>query len=482
MGISFLGALGYGGGGFIDGMNEYEKRQQAQMENEQRGRDLDAQTAYGNALTGAQGSWAQQPNSIWQRLAGLFGQAQEEQRNPMGATALPEGVQPVQQEQNSFDRIGNMLRQEMGGGPAPMPQAQGAPPNMPQGPMGAATPMPQAQPMQPQMGGGQLMPGRMSLPDIAQRVAAANPGAPPHVIAGAIDRFRPWMSDEAKIQWQQAQLTLREAQLQQRENNAQQRFTQNERRIDQGDERLAQQGETSRRRLEQGDRRLGIQEEQGNRRLTTGETNAETRRRGQENTADYRTQRLGQIERQIEQRGQQMAAVEQRFQQRMANAKDEKDRAAAIREYEQAWKQYSEATGRIIQAQSAAMSAQERSQLLSGVTKQREEAMRKLEQFRGQPSNVYSPRIGNTSMPTQLSQPATTEEEAAQGKVERSQTVQGARRQEQGGKSTMRAEPQQPAQAGPPPQALQSLKEGIVTTFANGQRWTLRNGKPEQVQ
>ena len=33
-----------------------------------------------------------------------------------------------------------------------------------------------------------------------------------------------------------------------------------------------------------------------------------------------------------------------------------------------------------------------------------------------------------------------------------------------------------------PPAALNKLKEGVVTTFSNGQKWTLRNGKPAQVQ
>jgi hypothetical protein len=34
----------------------------------------------------------------------------------------------------------------------------------------------------------------------------------------------------------------------------------------------------------------------------------------------------------------------------------------------------------------------------------------------------------------------------------------------------------------PPPRALQSLKEGVHTTFGNGQTWTLQGGKPIQVQ
>lgn len=33
-----------------------------------------------------------------------------------------------------------------------------------------------------------------------------------------------------------------------------------------------------------------------------------------------------------------------------------------------------------------------------------------------------------------------------------------------------------------PPAAKAQLKEGFVTTFSNGQKWTLRNGQPEQVQ
>ena len=33
-----------------------------------------------------------------------------------------------------------------------------------------------------------------------------------------------------------------------------------------------------------------------------------------------------------------------------------------------------------------------------------------------------------------------------------------------------------------PPQAAAQLKEGFVTTFTNGQQWTLENGKPKQVK
>lgn len=44
-----------------------------------------------------------------------------------------------------------------------------------------------------------------------------------------------------------------------------------------------------------------------------------------------------------------------------------------------------------------------------------------------------------------------------------------------GGSATTKATSQ------PPKEALSSLKEGVVTTFGNGQKWTLKGGKPTQV-
>lgn len=40
-----------------------------------------------------------------------------------------------------------------------------------------------------------------------------------------------------------------------------------------------------------------------------------------------------------------------------------------------------------------------------------------------------------------------------------------------------------PAEApqGPPPEALKALKEGVITVFGNGQRWTLEGGQPKQL-
>lgn len=41
---------------------------------------------------------------------------------------------------------------------------------------------------------------------------------------------------------------------------------------------------------------------------------------------------------------------------------------------------------------------------------------------------------------------------------------------------------QAPAPVSLPPEVLSKLKEGTVTTFANGQKWTMQNGKPVQVK
>jgi hypothetical protein len=50
-------------------------------------------------------------------------------------------------------------------------------------------------------------------------------------------------------------------------------------------------------------------------------------------------------------------------------------------------------------------------------------------------------------------------------------------------RETPPAAPSQPATAPAlPPAAASRLKEGTVTTFGNGQKWTLRNGQPAQVQ
>jgi hypothetical protein len=44
------------------------------------------------------------------------------------------------------------------------------------------------------------------------------------------------------------------------------------------------------------------------------------------------------------------------------------------------------------------------------------------------------------------------------------------------------AAPKASAQATLPPQAKAQLRDGVTTTFKNGQKWTLQNGQPVRVQ
>ena len=479
MGISFGSALGFGGSGFVDGMTEYEKSQQRQLQNEESQRALDSQSAYGNALTGGSSGaqpWDQQQNSLWQRIAGIFGAGQQPQgQNPMGASALPPGVMPVTpgspgQDQNMFEQVAPMIGQAMTPpdvrgqapvGPSAMPVQQ-----MPQ----AQGPSPQAGPSQTSM--AQMQPGQMRLEDIAARVRAANPTAPPHVLAAAVDRFRPWMNDEARLQNQMLQNELRV----QAEN----------RRGEQGNERLTQ----GNRRLDQGDQRLQTQEAQGNQRIAIGERNAGTRERAVENNQDYRTARLGQLGEQIQMQRQKMDSVDTRFQQRMEQARSTTDRAAAIREYEQAWREYNQLAGRLIQAD-ATMTGETKKQMVATLQKEREQALAKVDQYRGggtpyKPLSAPQPRAGGATL-SDPNQPVPVEADATAGRLWRSQPVQQILREQNAGpKSTERAAPMTPqAQppaaapaAAPPPAAMPLLKEGVWVTLSNGETWGLRNGQP----
>jgi len=491
MGFSFLGALGHGGSGFVDGMQAYEANQRSQLENEARQRALDTETAYGNTLGGgAQGAqpWDQQRNSIWQRIGQMFQGGQAPQNDPMGATALPEGVQsalpPTMGQQNMFEQIGAMGQQQGLPGFSAMPQGmpQGAPQGMSAGPQA----MPQSS-APPQMASPQGAPqqitnpqaalpsiiGRMNIQEIGQRVRAANPGAPPHVIAGAVDRFRPWMNDEAKVQWQLAQMELR----QQAEG----------RRQEQGDERLAQGGQ----RLELSQQQAGVRERQGDERLRIQQQGANTRERSQQDLGNYRQARLGQLGEQLDLRRQEIQNRSERALQRVQEARSEKDRAAAIREYEQAWREYSSTASRMVTAANI-VDQKQRKAVLDQLNADRESAMARLEPFR---TGTAQPYQQTNRIPAAGGAGLTPNDPEMERAIQRSPAAQRAIASEParvvpGTKNPARVipmTPQQPApaaapQADPPPQVLQTLKPGVITTFGNGQKWTIQDGKPVKVQ
>jgi hypothetical protein len=189
---------------------------------------------------------------------------------PPGQPPAPPPQMPMQQGQ----------QQPMPQARPPMPVQPGAapPPTMPQQPMGGAPAGP------PQMPGGQPggQPGMQGQPTldwrvVFQKVQQANPDAPPQVLAAAVDKFLPLMSQMAQQQWREVSQQLRAMQIQQGEE-----------RVRQGEERIAgtqaNLGERQRefdireRRLEssaairqdQGWQRLEIQKQQLERQITEG--------------------------------------------------------------------------------------------------------------------------------------------------------------------------------------------------------------------
>lgn len=100
----------------------------------------------------------------------------------------------------------------MGGG--------GMPPQMPpqqQQPMGGQ--------MQPP-GGGMGMSGQPALDwrSVLQKVQQANPGAPPQVIAAAVDKFMPLMNQQAQQQWKEIGMQMKGLQIENQMLRGQQNF------------------------------------------------------------------------------------------------------------------------------------------------------------------------------------------------------------------------------------------------------------------
>ncbi len=114
-----------------------------------------------------------------------------------------------------------------------MPQGQPPQGQTPQGGPGMGA-MAQVQPQQQGFGqqqGGQQG-GPLTWQTIIQAVQRANPGAPPDVLFGAVNKMLPLMNAQSLMEWRQIQA-----------QNAGQRVGQGWARVDQGDRRLDQHGE-----------------------------------------------------------------------------------------------------------------------------------------------------------------------------------------------------------------------------------------------
>ena len=202
-----------------------------------------------------------------------------------GAPPMPPGQPPAPPPQMPMQQ----------GQPQPMPQARppmpvqpgGAPPPpMPQQSMGGPPAGPSQMPGGGQPGGQPGMQQRPALDwrVVFQKVQEANPGAPPQVLAAAVDKFLPLMNAQSQQEWRMVGLQLKEMQLQQ----GQERINQGQERVNQGEERIrgaeANLGERQRefdireKRLEssaavrqdQGWQRLEIQKQQLERQITEG--------------------------------------------------------------------------------------------------------------------------------------------------------------------------------------------------------------------
>lgn len=263
-GLSGIGGLGAAYGGFQQAESTDQDIQKKQLGNQEAMTDVAGQQAFGKALQllfqgSSQGGAPPQP--------------------PMpGQPSMPQGGPPGQQP-------GMPPGGPMPGGPPPggmqppgMGQPQGSPPGMP--PPGGQPPMPgPGGPMPPQGGppggqppGGQQPPGMqqgkpsLDLQSIIGAIVKSNPGAPPQVIAAAVNRFVPLMNAQAQQQWKELSLQLREQAIMQSEKYkgiaAEQRgqaLDQGQQRADTGRQESERKREQVDKRLQQGDKRIDLE-------------------------------------------------------------------------------------------------------------------------------------------------------------------------------------------------------------------------------
>lgn len=218
------------------------------------------------------------------------------QQQVPGAQPMPGGPQQAQ---------GGMPQAPAPGQPSvPMRPQQQPQPQMQQGggqPMGGAQAQPQGQPSGSMMpGGGQIMPqgqqgmGQLDWRVIMGKVAQANPNAPPQVLAAAVNKFLPLMTQQSQMDWKQVQLALMAQ------------------RTDQGQQRVDISKEESGRRQEQGQQRI----DQSGQRLGLAQDREARLAAGQKVRQDQQIQRLDlakqNLERQITQGGQRQKLSEWR--------------------------------------------------------------------------------------------------------------------------------------------------------------------------
>ncbi len=202
----------------------------------QGGPPMGGQTQQGSGMTMGMGPTVGSPTSFGSRFPVADPSGNPIDTDPYAQSPYPAGGNP--------DPAGGLSNPTRAGGyatlAATMPQGQPPQGQTPQsGPgMGA---MAQVQPQQgggqpQQRGFGQQQGGQQGGPltwqTIIQAVQRANPGAPPDVLFGAVNKMLPLMNAQSLMEWRQIQA-----------QNSGQRTQQGWVRLDQGDRRLDQHGE-----------------------------------------------------------------------------------------------------------------------------------------------------------------------------------------------------------------------------------------------
>ena len=489
--MSFGSAFGAFGSGAIDG---YNAQTTANNKQDDRTQEQEIANAYGNTLASVFGGQVQQPQaapSLFEKIGtgfnNIFGGGDQGGQPPQPLPAQTPGlINPAAMQQPQGPTT-SMFQQQ-----APLPPSQGAQPQ-PGMPQGQLPPAEQArapaQPQAPAMPVKLPEPNSLTWQQIVQRVQASNPNASPAVIAGVADRFRPFMTDQAKMQWQQMQLEMKGAQLDLRQQGLDQQGALRTRALDQADTKIQDNKGYRDARLGQMDKqeegrnaRAGQAEEGRNSRFDTGEAGKN----------DRFTQNQARLENALQTRVAQAQA-------RLDQAKTISDRANAVREYEQAYKEYRDAASAQLNVGRSMLMGKEKEAAQQRIQSNIQSGMQKLDDLKrrlaggGNPQGTPGSPYGGLGAPAPASYP---DRDADQGQIERSGPVQQGRRDVQGKTSnrapTASAAPppsaaptasaQPPAEAAPPPQAFEGLAPGQGRKFSNGQIWKLENGQPVRVQ
>ena len=463
-----LGGVAQFGNGLFQGYNQQQK---SQYDNTQMQNDLLGQQAFGNTLKALsdQGGGPMPTMSPGQPSA----PAQQVSQAQQGAPP-PMATNPIQKILGMFGNP-QAAGAPQGAGPGgPMPPQGGAP--MPQGgpPQGA----PQGMPPQgaPQQGGP---PQVLDWRSIAQKVAQANPGAPPQVLAAAVDRFVPLMNAESQQQWRQVSANLRQQQIDQIGQYRQDQLALGNKRADNtadlGNSRLNAQQQAleekkreaddklqlardklsvaqtdQERRAAQADMKIAIQQVEATRKQTQGDRRLDIAQENLNTRQQQFLQRESRLQTSLD------ARVSQ-AQQRIDNAANANDRKEAIKDVENAYKEYRDAMNERINADMR-LNGPEKKTMIERMNKSIQDAQQKLNEAK----RALPPR----------EEPKPRQDPAGGATLSRARPAPQAASPLQSGINAQAA-------ALPPVEALQ---EGMVTTFKNGQKWTLQGGIPQKVE